>query len=103
VAQQNTAVVANHPDIIAIATIYADSPINVYPTRLFPTLDGGDGHDESEAEQTGLSVGTPPCQALPQDLISPGQSYDNTRFGQKKQRPRRGVKAKHPALRKIRS
>lgn len=34
------AVVATHPDIVDLANQYADSPMNVYPTRVFPTLAG---------------------------------------------------------------
>lgn len=32
------AVVANRPEIIALADQYANSPMNAYPTRVFATL-----------------------------------------------------------------
>ena len=32
------AVVANRPEIIALADQYANSPMNAYPTRIFATL-----------------------------------------------------------------
>jgi len=32
------AVVATHPEIIALANAYANSPLNAYPTKIFPTL-----------------------------------------------------------------
>lgn len=32
------AVVARHPDVLTLADDYADSPLNVYPTRTFSSL-----------------------------------------------------------------
>jgi len=32
------AVITSNPEIIALATQYAESPMNVYPTRIFATL-----------------------------------------------------------------
>ena len=35
------AVVATHPEILELADHYARSPMNVYPTRIFPTMAEG--------------------------------------------------------------